>query len=91
MDIVKRVEDITASLLDMFRRKNANYGNSVVTPPVLAPDVPIRTAIQVRMSDKIARLNRLVQGEPDKVGESMEETVKDLVVYGLIWLAAEEK
>ena len=37
------------------------------------------------LRDKIQRLkNLVVQGEPDTVGEPIEDTLKDLSVYGII-------
>jgi hypothetical protein len=39
----------------------------------------------VRQNDKINRLKQLVvMGQPDEVGESVEDTYQDLAVYSVI-------
>lgn len=85
------VLQIFEDLKNLWLAKNANYGNSIYQTPILASDVTPEKAIRVRMSDKINRLQTLLSGEPDKVGESMEDTVRDLVVYGINWLALTKK
>ena len=51
-------------------------------------DVDIKlalTGLWFRINDKINRLkNLVVLGEPDTVGEPIEDTLKDLSVYGII-------
>lgn len=83
--IAEKVLDLGSTLL----RKNADYGSSVWKTPVLAPNLPPRSAILVRMSDKVSRLERLLAGNEAEVkSESIEDTMKDLVAYGILWLAA---
>lgn len=91
-DSVKKFKTVCARLIDVFERKNRNYGDSVYTVPILAGNVDVRTSILVRMSDKINRMHTLSQGAEDEVSESFEDTMLDLVNYGIIWMtAAEEK
>lgn len=66
--------------------KNTNYGDSVFKQPVLAPDCASDAAIRVRMSDKVSRLNTLLTGDKDRVGESLSDTMSDLGSYCLLWL-----
>jgi hypothetical protein len=75
--------DWTATLLG----KNFDYGSCVWKEGVLTPGMDPIAAIRVRMSDKIARLRNLLENNPE-VNESIEDTVKDLGAYCLLWLAA---
>jgi hypothetical protein len=67
--------------------KHANYGESAGKTPCLTPGISPGTALLVRASDKVARIATLAAGEPDLVGESLEDTVRDLAGYCLLWLA----
>lgn len=69
-------------------RKNFDYGDSVFTAPILA-DVPILTAIEVRMGDKIRRIQTLRRHEKVAVEESLRDTMLDLGVYAFLWLVGE--
>lgn len=74
--------ELVATLL----RKNADYGSSAWNPPLLAPGVTAREAIQTRMSDKISRLAKLLAGNKAEVEEAVEDTMLDLAGYALLWL-----
>jgi len=78
---------VGVEVLELLLRKNRNYGGSVFTVPVLAPDVDVNTAIRVRMSDKVARLQTLLKGDKDLVGESIEDTFMDLLGYIILLIA----
>lgn len=84
--IAKAGMDLTILLL----KKNTDYGNSAMTPPILAPSMTAREAIQCRMSDKIRRLERLLAGNPAEVNESIEDSISDLGGYSILWLASED-
>lgn len=71
--------------------KNRNYGSSVFKQPILAPDADIDASIRIRMSDKIERLQHLLSGNKDEVGESIKDTISDLGAYCLLWLIEEKK
>jgi hypothetical protein len=43
------------------------------------------------MSDKIERLQHLLAGNKDEVGESLKDTISDLGAYCLLWLVYMEK
>lgn len=78
--------DIVSTLL----KKNMDYGSSVFKEPLLCPGLTPRQGIQVRMSDKLCRLQRLLAGNPAEVAESLEDTMRDLAGYAILWLSAEE-
>jgi hypothetical protein len=43
------------------------------------------TGLWFRINDKVQRLKQLVVlGQPDEVGESVQDTYEDLSVYGII-------
>jgi hypothetical protein len=43
------------------------------------------TGLWFRINDKVQRLKQLVVlGQPDEVGESVQDTYQDLSVYGII-------
>ena len=69
-------------------RKNNDYGGSVWTRPILAPECTKDAAIRVRMSDKIGRLVKILSSHRAlEVRESFEDTVSDLGAYCLLLLA----
>lgn len=72
-----------------FCKKQRNYGPgniSVGTPLETADDVKLSlTGLWFRINDKVQRLKQLVVlGQPDEVGESIQDTYEDLSVYGVI-------
>lgn len=75
----------TASLyeeaLDLLLRKHDAYGpKNIANSPGGALN-----GLRVRMHDKQARLNHLVDhGNTEQVGESLEDTLLDLANYALI-------
>lgn len=79
---------IGVDIVDMLLRKNHDYGCSAWRTPVLAPGMSPRQAIQCRMSDKISRLNTLLSGDQAQVTESIEDTMRDLAGYAILWLGA---
>lgn len=72
-----------------FCKKQRNYGPdniSVGTQLVSADDIKLSlSGLWFRMNDKIQRLKQLVVlGQPDEVGENIQDTYEDLSVYGVI-------
>lgn len=82
----KQIRTIGGQVIELLCRKHHDYGGSAWERPVLAPDMQVGDAILCRMSDKIARLQRL-RLHPAKVDESIEDTIYDLVGYGILYLA----
>lgn len=70
----------------LLLQKNADYGDSVFNPPVLAPDCDVDSAIRVRMSDKIARIRNLLKSPSEHKSETIEDTIGDLGSYCLLLL-----
>ena len=84
----KRIAEQGLKLVALLLRKNADYGGSAWQTPLLAPGLTPREAIQCRMSDKIQRLQKLLDGSSAEVSEAIEDTVQDLSGYGILWLGA---
>lgn len=85
----QRIAEVGLDWIATLIKKNTDYGDSAWTEPVLAPNLPPKQAILVRMSDKINRLKALSQKEA-LVAESYNDTMKDLGAYALLYLAAPE-
>lgn len=81
-----RIAQIGLDWLDLLLRKNADYGGSVFKVPRLAPECSPGTALRVRMSDKIERLEQLLRKNTPEVAESLEDTIRDLGAYCLLYL-----
>lgn len=88
----KIIAAMGCEFVELLLKKNMDYGSSVFKKPVLAPKLEPAIAIQVRMSDKIERLSNLLAGNEQQVqDESLEDTIKDLGAYCLLWLCAKKK
>lgn len=86
-----RIAETGLAWLRMLLNKNSDYGGSVWRQPALSTATPAE-AILVRMSDKIERLKTLLASrEPPSVNESIEDTMRDLGAYCLLWLARPEE
>ena len=80
----------------MFCKKHRNYGTgniNVGTNLETDNDVKLSlTGLWFRLNDKIQRLKQLVVlGEPDTVGEAIDDTFQDLSIYGIIAQLVKEK
>jgi len=82
----QRIALLGVELIDLLLRKNNDYGSSAWNEPKLCPGLDPGTAILCRMSDKIERIESL-QKSPALVNESLEDTMRDLAGYCLLWLA----
>ena len=76
-------------MYEIFCKKQRNYcpGNiSVGTSLESQDDINVAlTGLWFRKNDKIQRLLQLVvKGQPDEVGENIQDTYEDLSVYGVI-------
>lgn len=74
---------------EIFCKKQMNYGPdniSVGTKLLTLEEIKLSlTGLWFRMNDKIQRLKQLVLlGQPDTVGEAIEDTYQDLSVYNII-------
>jgi len=80
---------IQNEMYETFCKKQRNYGPgniSVGTALQSKEDVKLSlTGLWFRINDKVQRLKQLVVlGQPDEVGESIQDTYEDLSVYGII-------
>ena len=80
----------------MFCKKHRNYGTgniNVGTNLETNNDVKLAlTGLWFRLNDKIQRLKQLVVlGEPDTVGESVQDTFQDMSIYGIIAQIVQQK
>lgn len=74
---------------EIFCKKQRNYGPSnisVGTALATTNDIKLSlTGLWFRINDKVQRLKQMiVLGQPDEVGESIQDTFQDLSVYGII-------
>lgn len=82
-----QIRDQCTYLADLLVRKNHDYGDSADNPPILLPGLSSDSAILVRMSDKIERTRFLLESkETPEVYESLEDTIRDLAGYCILWL-----
>ena len=80
----------------LFCKKQKNYGPgniSVGTDCRTDSDVKLSlTGLWFRLNDKVQRLKQLVVlGEPDTVGESIQDTFQDMSIYGIIAQLVQQK
>lgn len=70
-------------LSDILVSKNSNYGNSVYQDQLFS-QVSQEEALWIRLGDKIRRLIALRNGEKDRVGESINDTLADVAGYAIL-------
>ena len=80
---------IQEEMYETFCKKQRNYGpDNISVGSTLETDDEIKislTGLWFRMNDKIQRLKQLVVlGQPDEVGENIQDTYEDMSVYGII-------
>jgi len=88
-ETTKEFKIILDEMYITFCKKQRNYGPgniSVGTQLETAADIKLSlTGLWFRINDKIQRLKQLVVlGQPDEVGENIQDTYEDLSVYGVI-------
>lgn len=78
-----QLDQVLAELGELLRKKNKDYGSSYdKTVEELG-----ETVILIRIMDKFNRLKQLIKsGDDPEVEETIEETLSDLVGYGIIEL-----
>jgi hypothetical protein len=67
---------------DLLLSKHRDYGPKNIS---LAPGGPVN-GLRVRMHDKLARINNLVDSGADPQHESLEDSFKDMANYAIIGL-----
>lgn len=78
LDVMKTFEELETLLL----RKHKDYGPKNIA---LAPGGPIN-GLRVRMWDKMARINNLVDSKQESLNEPLEDSFADLANYAIIGL-----
>ena len=86
----KAIAEVGLQWITTLLKKNNDYGSSVFKEPVLAPGMPVTSAIDVRMSDKIARIQNLKTAKQEVSNESIQDTYNDLGSYCLLRAVAEQ-
>ena len=87
--MMEEFKKIQAEMYETFCKKQRNYGPgniSVGTSLQTKDDIKLSlTGLWFRINDKVNRLKQMVVlGQPDEVGESIQDTYQDLSVYGII-------
>lgn len=82
MNKVSRFKQITDEMVNLYERKNSDYGNSIHDTYMKYGAV----AYLVRMEDKINRVRGLTQSNNQKVDEKIKDTLIDLANYSILML-----
>ena len=95
-DMTTEYKKIMMEQYVLFCKKHRNYGTgniNVGTNLETNSDVKLAlTCLWFRLNDKIQRLKNLVViGEPDTVGEAIDDTFQDLSIYGIIAQIVKQK
>lgn len=76
------VADVTSKLFDLLISKHNDYGPKNISQ---SPGGPLN-GLRVRMWDKLARINNLVESGAKPEHESLEDSFKDMANYAIIGL-----
>lgn len=90
-EMTKAFKDIQQQQYALFCKKQKNYGpNNISVGTSLATEEDKKlslTGIWFRVNDKIQRYKELVlNNQNDEVGESIDDTISDMSIYGIIAL-----
>lgn len=86
-DDVQRFESIIKELLDTYKRKNHDYGNSFSKLFVECG----MTYAYGHMAEKLERVKSLMKGDGQVKGESMKDSLYDLANYAILTIMEIEK
>jgi len=75
------------SLAELLLSKHRDYGPKNIS---LSPGGPMN-GLRVRMWDKLARINNLIETDVDPKHESLEDSFKDMANYAIIGLLVLQK
>lgn len=78
----RSIKKLYEEMSELITAKNENYGDSFSKQYQKYGMV----SVEMRLNDKMLRLEQLVKGEKDKVGESVEDTLKDIIGYATLAL-----
>lgn len=72
-------------LCELLIAKNADYGSAVSEPNIFDSSANPLAGIEVRMSDKIRRLQNLKSKTGAIQSETVVDTMRDLAGYCILW------
>ena len=81
-EFVNNLGETTSELFDLLLSKHKDYGPKNISQ---SPGGPLN-GLRVRMHDKLARINNLVDSGADPQHESLEDSFKDMANYAIIGL-----
>ena len=82
LDIEIHAYDLAEELVELLVSKHKDYGPKNISS---APGGALN-GLRVRMHDKLARINNLIDSGRDPNHESLEESFKDMANYAIIGL-----
>lgn len=82
MKIDEYVDETVQELADLLISKHHDYGPKNISQ---SPGGPLN-GLRVRMWDKFARINNLIDNEVEPEHESLEDSFKDMANYAIIGL-----
>ena len=82
MRIDEHVDNTVQELADLLISKHHDYGPKNISQ---SPGGPLN-GLRVRMWDKFARINNLIDNNVDPEHESLEDSFKDMANYAIIGL-----
>lgn len=71
---------VIAEMLDTYKKKNADYGNSFAETIQEFGYIPA----VARINDKLKRVKNMVKGNEMNVNESMRDNLMDIAVYSVL-------
>lgn len=74
------VKKISSEVAELVIKKQHDYGKGNILNSVVKPDL----AVLVRLNDKLSRASNLIQKELDPKNETLQDTVNDIIGYGLV-------
>lgn len=73
-------EMVIAEMLDTYKKKNADYGNSFAETIQEFGYIPA----VARINDKLKRVKNMVKGNEMNINESMRDNLMDIAVYSVL-------
>lgn len=86
MDKIKRFQEITEEMFNLYKAKNKDYGNSF---SYLYTKHGGLTSL-IRLEDKIMRFEQLIDNKAEVEDEKLIDTLRDLANYAIMTIIEEE-
>lgn len=83
----EKFEKITKEMVDLYKRKNADYGGSITDTYNRYGDVSFRT----RIRDKLNRWDSLSEKKSQVTDEKIRDTLMDLANYSILAIIEMER